>query len=105
MKFKIVFRPAAEADLTSLYDYVAAESGHRTAGAYLDRIEHACMSLSAFPKRGMARDDLRPGLRLVGFERRAVIAFFVSGDEIVILRVLYGGRDFERLLRIEPDDV
>jgi toxin ParE1/3/4 len=41
---------------------------------------------------------LQPGLRISGFERRAVIAFIVTEDEVVIARVLYGGRDYETLL-------
>ena len=48
-----------------------------------------------FPKRGARRDDLRPGLRILGFERRAVIALQVTADRVMILRILYGGRDLE----------
>jgi plasmid stabilization system protein ParE len=44
---------------------------------YLDRIEEACMALATFPKRGTRRDDILPGLRTIGFERRVTIAFRV----------------------------
>jgi hypothetical protein len=40
-----------------------------------------------------------PGLRTIGFERRATIAFQVMQDEVVILRIFYGGEDYERALR------
>jgi toxin ParE1/3/4 len=50
-------------------------------------------SLSVFPKRGARRDDLRPGLRILGFERRAAIALQATAETVVILRILYGGRD------------
>jgi toxin ParE1/3/4 len=33
------------------------------------------------------RDELRPGLRILGFERRAVIAFLVNADSVTILRI------------------
>jgi len=33
------------------------------------------------------------GLRVVGFRRRATIAFMVQDTQIVILRILYRGRD------------
>jgi toxin ParE1/3/4 len=46
-----------------------------------------------FPKRGARRDDLRPGLRILGFERRAAIALQATAETVVILRILYGGRD------------
>lgn len=94
MTHKIVLRPAAEADLTALYDYIADNSGHARASAYIARIEMACMALADFPLRGQSRDDLYPGVRLIGFERRVSIAFTVEGDIVRILRVFYGGRDF-----------
>lgn len=58
---------------------------------YLERIEAYCRTLSAFPERGTLRDDLRPGLRLVGFEKRVTIAFRVMPGRVMIYRVLYGG--------------
>jgi toxin ParE1/3/4 len=64
----------------------------------IDRIETACMALATFPRRGTRRDDIRPGLRTVGFERRAIIAYQVKKSEVVIVRILYGGRDFEQIL-------
>jgi toxin ParE1/3/4 len=103
-RYKIVFRPLAEADLTNLYDYVADDAGAAIAGGYLERIEAACRSLETFPHRGTKRDDIRPGLRTMGFERRATIVFRVLKSEVVIVRVFYGGRDFERHLRDRPEE-
>jgi toxin ParE1/3/4 len=98
-KFEISFRPLAEADLFALYRYIAEEAGHEVAGAYIDRIEAACMALETFPERGTRRDDIRPGLRTMGFERRATIVFQVKRAEVVIVRIFYGGQDYERALR------
>jgi toxin ParE1/3/4 len=96
--------PQAEADLLGIYDYVAAQSGPFVAGRYLERLEEACGALADFPQRGRARDDLRPGLRLIGFEKRVLIAFIVGRRDVTIARLLYGGRDFERLLSGAVDD-
>jgi len=96
---KVRFRPEAEADLIGLYDYIAAEAGLDIAGSYMDRIETPCLSLATFPERGQRRDDIRPGLRVIGFERRASIVFLLSKSDVVIVRILYGGRDLEPLLR------
>jgi toxin ParE1/3/4 len=104
VKYKISFRPQAEADLFDLYRYIAAQSGHQVAGQYIDRIETACLALERFPERGTRRDDIRPGLRTVGFERSATIAFRVVRREVVIVRVFYGGRDFERIMRDRDED-
>lgn len=103
-KFEISFRPHAEADLFRLYRRIAQESGHDIAGAYIGRIESACKALETFPKRGARRDDIRPGLRTMGFERRATIVFQVKAEEAVIVRIFYGGQDYERALRDMTDD-
>jgi plasmid stabilization system protein ParE len=92
---RIEFSPEAFGDLIDLYDYIALRDGPERAIGYIDRIEDYCRNLSMFPDRGAARDDLRAGLCILGFERRAVIALHITADIVTILRVLYGGRDLE----------
>ncbi|WP_367618327.1 type II toxin-antitoxin system RelE/ParE family toxin [Rhodoplanes tepidamans] len=58
------------------------------------RIEKACTALAEFPNRGTRRDDIAPGLRTIGFERRATIAFRVLEDVVEIVAIAYAGRDF-----------
>lgn len=81
--------------MIDLYDYIALRDGAERAIGYIDRIEEYCGNLSTFPDRGIRRDDLRRGLRILGFERRAVIAFLVAANTVTILRILYGGRNLE----------
>jgi toxin ParE1/3/4 len=59
------------------------------------RIEAACMALAEFPERGTRRDDIAPGLRILGFERRVTIAFRMLRTRVEIVTIAYGGRDFE----------
>ncbi len=99
MALKVFFRPQGEADLFALYDYIARQAGTVVAGNYIERIEAACMALAKFPRRGTRRDDILPGLRTIGFERRATIAFRVLKTRIEIVTIAYGGRDFETALR------
>jgi toxin ParE1/3/4 len=96
---KIDSSPEALGDLIDLYDYIAMHDGAERAIAYVDRIEECCRSLSVFPDRGTRRNDLHPGLRILGFERRAVIAFQITSNTVTILRILYGGRDLEAVFR------
>lgn len=91
MAYNVVFRPVAAADLRSLYIYILEQAGHDRAGEYLGRIETACRSLETHPKRGTVRDHILPGLRIIGFERSASIAFRVEGDTVEILRILRRG--------------
>jgi len=104
MKHKVSFRPQAEDDLFELYRYIATEAGLAVAGGYVERIEAACLGLEIFPHRGRSRDDIRPGLRILGFERRAVIVYRLLGSEVVIVRIFHGGRDFERALLAQADE-
>lgn len=104
MAVKVRFREAALADLFELYAYIAETSGRERAGAFVGRIEAACLRLVDFPERGTRRDDLRPGLRTLGFERRATIVFQIDEEGVDIGRVLYGGRDLEALAP-DPGDI
>ncbi len=101
---RVVFRPEALAQLDELYDFVAAAGSPVAAADLVDAIVTFCEDLAPFPLRGNARDDIRPGLRTIGFRRRAVVAFVVRDDAVVVLGVFYGGRDYEPLLRDEGRD-
>ncbi|MGO8921217.1 MAG: type II toxin-antitoxin system RelE/ParE family toxin [Stellaceae bacterium] len=65
----------------------------------MDGIEAACLTLETFPERGKRRDDIRPGLRTMGFERRATSVFQVKRADVVIVRIFYGGQDYDPALR------
>lgn len=95
MRRKVVFTPEARDDLIRLYDYIADHGSPERAARYIRRIENLCMSLTRLPERGTLRDDLRPGLRVIGFGRRAAIAFRVNAESVAILRIFYGGRNLE----------
>ncbi|WP_307272332.1 type II toxin-antitoxin system RelE/ParE family toxin [Labrys wisconsinensis] len=95
MPVQVIFTPLAERQITALHDYITGQAGQRRADAYVGRILSCCQSLSTFPQRGSRRDDLLPGLRTIGFERRVTIAFVVAADAVLIEGIFYGGQDFE----------
>lgn len=97
MTHPLFFSQEAQNDLLDLYDFIAGRDGESRALGYIERIEEWCESLRIFPQRGTSRDDIRPGLRIAGFERRVTVAFAVGVDSVIILRVLYGGRDLAQL--------
>jgi toxin ParE1/3/4 len=99
LKYAVVFSPDAEQDVRRLHAYIAERSGEDRALAYISRIEKTCRSLDTLPERGTLRNDLRPGVRTIGFERRVTIAFQVDVSRVVILRILYGGRDVGKAFR------
>lgn len=95
MAHSVRFTPQALGDLKGLYDYIAPRGGDAVARDFVARLHSYCTGLETFPERGVLRDDLRPGLRLLGYRRQATIAFAVHGEHVVILRVLGRGQDVE----------
>lgn len=89
---KVIFSPEARDDLFKLYRYIVDGGARNGAIAYIARLETRCLNLATFPEQGSLRDDIRPGLRLLGFERRTQIAFHVAPEAVVIDRIFHGGQ-------------
>lgn len=100
MKRLVVYSKRAESDFVSIYRYIVMKSNPERAAAYTARIRAFCKSLETFPERGESWGNVVSGLRVVGFERRVSIAFRVAIDRVTIVRVLYGGREIERTLKL-----
>ncbi len=92
---RVIFTPRAERHLDALHSYITTKASEDLADSYVARIVAFCMGFATFPLRGQARDDLLPGLRTTGFERRATIAFVVTKEVVLVEGVFYGGQDFE----------
>lgn len=82
----VVFRREALQQLEELYDYIADAGSAENAARYTNAIVTYCDGLSHFPRRGTARDDIRPGLRTIGYRKRVVIAFAVLDDTVARFR-------------------
>ncbi|SIT54460.1 putative plasmid stabilization protein [Mesorhizobium prunaredense] len=103
MTHQVVFSAAAEKDVAELLAYLVPEAGERTARAWVDRLIVYCEGFATFPERGTRRDDIAPGLRTIGYRRRATIAFRGDGNVVVILRMLHGGRALEAVEDIDDE--
>lgn len=91
---EVLFAPEAREDLIDLYTWIAAKADPNTALAYVERLEDFCNRFDLASERGQLRDDIRRGLRVVGFEKRLTIAFVVTDSAVTILRVYYGGQNW-----------
>ena len=99
MTRQVIYSRQTRQQLTDLYLYIAEASGFPDrAESFIAAILDYCERLASFPLMGIARDDLRPGLRIVVFRRRVTIAFAVTEQAVEVLGVFYGGRDYESLL-------
>ena len=96
MKRRSIFiDPVAQSDLLHIFDLISEASGEERASAYIERVMSFCLKFDLAGERGQKRDDLRPGLRVTGFERRIAIAFEVTPTEVRFLRFFYGGVNWE----------
>ena len=88
-------------DYLAISTFIEQATGDRDlADRTVDSIRRAVASLSHTPRRGVPRGDLRQGLRLLFYRRRTVIAYDVDEHRTLVrvLRVFYGGQDYEALL-------
>ncbi|TFL14815.1 type II toxin-antitoxin system RelE/ParE family toxin [Pusillimonas caeni] len=91
--YTVVFTPEAQQQLLELYRYIAQRGAPLAAQRYTDAIVSTCEALASFPRRGVARNDIRPGLRLTHHKKNTAIAFTVTGRTVTIIGVFYGGQD------------
>jgi toxin ParE1/3/4 len=99
MNHTVLISDEAIADLAGIFVYLLPLAGEATARKHIQRLEDACRSLEHFPQRGSIRDDLIPGLRLMGYNRQATIAFIVNHGSVTIIRIFGKGLDVEGILR------
>lgn len=90
---ELKLHPKAVQEINELFDYISQKAGRSIASAYIDRLYQFLDNLKTFPKRGSVREGETRGLRIVGFERRASIAFQVEADVITVLGVFAAGRN------------
>ncbi len=87
----------AEQDLIDIWTYIAADNV-MAADRLLDEIDSVCKLLSRAPMLGRARKELGPTLR--SFSVGGYLIFYPPGKNgIVVVRVLSGYRDLDRLFR------
>lgn len=99
-RLTVRLRASAIQDLKDIYGWIASELAYpQIAEKFVDRIFDRCESLGEFPMKGRARDDLQPGIRILPFERTAIIAYRILADAVEVIAIFYGGRDYEALLR------
>jgi toxin ParE1/3/4 len=89
-----VSRQATE-DITTIYHHTFQAAGSKVADEYIQRLETFISGFAFAAERGTLRSDIRPNLRVIGFEKRIAIAFKVKDDRVEILRCFWGGQNWE----------
>ena len=88
---KLLFSPAAEADLVDIALYIAADDPQR-ALEFVKELEEACAILIDYPQAGVARPEVGEGLRSKPY-RRYIIYYRALENVVRIERFLHAARD------------
>ncbi|MFQ4140101.1 type II toxin-antitoxin system RelE/ParE family toxin [Nodosilinea sp. PGN35] len=85
----------ASRDLQEIVDYFL-ERNVDAGEKFVEEFNRKCERLLQFPQIGKSYEDIRPGLRgilVVGY----VLLYKLVGEEIVIVRVVSGYRNLEKI--------
>lgn len=91
---QVVLEPEAELDLIAIYESVADRASPSVALRFVQRLTAYVDGLKTASERGTLHNEVSPGLRVIGFERRVAVAFKVIDDEVRVFRILYAGQDW-----------
>lgn len=83
----------ARLDLNDYRDWLREAAGDDVAEAWHVALIDWIGELRTFPQRGSPRPDLAPEVRTRVFRKRVTMAYLVSGDEVIVLRVFGRGRN------------
>lgn len=92
---RVRFTPTAEADLDAICTYLA-DRDPGAARRWVQSVRQTCHLLGEQPHIGRARPEYGSGIRGIA-AGRYVIFYRLRDDEVEILRVLRGARDFDRI--------
>lgn len=91
---RVLYHRQAQADLRDIRNWISFRVSPQFARDYLRRIRLRTENLASGSERGSLRDDIRPGMRVIGLMASISVIFVVQNDQVVILRVLHGGQDW-----------
>lgn len=92
----------AKTDLEALASWLGEAASERFMLDYLARIHKRLDSLAHASERASLRSR-NPDLRVIGLMRSITVAFVVEADEVLVIRVLHGGQDWQAALAGEGE--
>ncbi len=96
---RLTYRPKALDDLDAIFDIVGSDYPQRGYD-FVQAIRDRCRKNRLFtPELGPKRSDLGHGIRIYPIKaKRTVVVYRIGNDEIIVVRVFYGGADYEAIL-------
>lgn len=87
-----LFRPRAQTDIESIWNYTCRTWGISQAHHYVNGLRDVCAYLAKNPNVGKTRDDLYTGLHVYPSEKH-LIFYLVVGNGIDVVRILHERMD------------
>lgn len=90
---RYLLSPAAQADLSEIWDYTATRWGADQADRYIRDMRDACEALSRGETRGRPADDIRPGYLKLRVASHVLFFRTTEGGAIDVVRILHQRMD------------
>ena len=89
-KYTVKFDTRVRNQLASVARYLAGVADPNRASSFVRNLTNEAKSLNTFPYRGQSKDHIYPGLHIIGYKRRATIAYFIDdADKIVSIAGIF----------------
>jgi plasmid stabilization system protein ParE len=98
MAYRIVWTPAAEADIDEIGRYLERGASPAAAAAVVTRIRAAVLKYRDFPFSARMIPEFQDPMRRETFVHQWRLMYRVDGDQIYVMRVVHG----KRLLKNVP---
>ena len=99
MSRRVVLARTALNDLTRIGRWIIEAGAPQTGQRYVARIKVRLAKLGDAPEAGRPYGFSDPGLRIIGYERRVMIAYRIEKTRIIVVRVFYGGQNWQKALQ------
>lgn len=94
---EIAYSEESRGDLDAIFDHIAGDSPD-AAHSLIDHIERRIEILSAQPWIGHKRHRLPQRFRVLSLDRKVTIVYTVQPRRVDVLRIFYGGQDYDAIL-------
>ena len=87
------------ADLDAIFVRIALSAGATIATKYMENLDDFLLGFNLASERGTLQKDIRRGLRTVGCKGRMTVAFEVGTSTVTILRIFWGGQNWQEIMK------
>jgi toxin ParE1/3/4 len=100
VSYRVILTPEAEEQIQEIQAYITSKSFPQNAANYVHRLVDHIEGIATAPFQGASREDIGPGFRTTGFERRVTILYAVRDEEVIVAGIYHGGQQVPKSVRL-----